>query len=328
MKQIVRRSLLAGAAASPFVRASSGIAQTTLPDKSVQLLVGFLTGGGTDIVARKIAPHIERRIGRHVTVANRPGGPGALPGELLKKDAGEGTLLGFLASSTLVSKLMMPDFPFDPLTDITPVTLAGTWPMALAVSPQLGVKTFAEYLEWAKGDDPKRRKLGSTASDPFIQAFSLMVGKAMGIRFEPASYRGASPMVNDLKDGRLSAAVSGLVSLLEHHRGGRLKILMTTAPKRLTVAPDIPTARELGHPDLEDLEWFAFFVSSRTPEPIVNEWNRQIRAVLADKGLQAELSQFGMMVETSTPQEAAARVAGHLKVWKDHMLSVGMAPTN
>jgi len=328
-RSFARRSLLAGAACTSLLTPlSRAHAQTTLPDKGLQLLTGFVTGGGTDIIARRIAVAIERRVGRHVVVANRPGGVGSVPGEMLKKDSGDGSVVALLASTTLVSGLMIPNFPFEPLTDLAPISLAGTWPMALAVSPSLGIRTFEEYLSWAKDGDAKRRRLGSTASDGFIQAFSLMVGKAMDIKFEPAPYRGSAPMVNDLKDGRLDAAVSGLVSLLEHHRGGRLRLLMTTAPQRLETLPHVPTVRELGYAGLEDLEWFAFFASAKTPAPLIDEWNRQITAVLTDQAQIVELAQFGMKAQTSTPQETAARVVSHLKLWKENMLGVGMQPTN
>jgi len=323
---LARRTLLAGAAIAPL---ASARAQTTLPDKQVQLLVGFVTGGGVDFIARKIAVPIERRIGRHVTVINRPGGPGAAPGEMLKKDAGEGTVLAFMPSTTLVGSLVPPGFGFDPLTDLSAITIAGTWPIGFAVSPSTGVRTFEEYVKWAKTDDPKRRKLGSTASDTFVQVFSTMIGKDTGVAFEPAaSYRSANPMLADLKDGRLPAAISGLTSMLEHHRGGRLRLLMITAPKRLPNLPDVPTAREIGYPSLEDLEWFGFFASSKTAPDLINEWNRQIVATMADPSLGVELAEFGMTTETSTPEEARARVDGHLTMWRERMLRVGMTPNN
>ena len=322
--KLARRTLLAGAAVAPLVPAR---AQTTLPDRQVQLLVGFVTSGGTDIIARKIAVPIERRIGRHITVINRPGGAGGAPGEALRKDAGEGNILAFMPSTTLVSSLLSPGLPFDPLTDVAPITIAGTWPIGLAVSPSTGIKTFEDYVKWLKSEDPKRRKLGSTASDAFVQIFSAMVGKEVGTTLEAASYRGSNPMVSDLRDGKLSAAVSGLVSLMEHHRGGRLRLLMITAPKRLANLPDVPTARELGFPALEDLEWFAFFTSAKTSPTLINEWNRQIVATMADQGLAVELSEFGMTTETCSPEEAKARVAGHISFWKSNMLNAGMKPT-
>jgi tripartite-type tricarboxylate transporter receptor subunit TctC len=322
-RNLGRRTLLAGAALAPALPA---LAQTTLPDKQVQLLVGFVTGGATDIIARKISQPLEARIGRHITIVSRPSGSGALPGELLRKDAGEGRLLAFMPSTTLVSTLFQPSF--DPVADLTPITIAGTWPIGLAVSPTLGIRTFDEYVKWAQVDDPKRRKLGSTASDGFIQIFGAVVGKEIGVAFETQSYRSANPLVNDLKDGKLLSAASGLISLMEHHRSGRLRLLMITGPKRLANLPDVPTAGELGYPGLEDLEWFAFFMSSKTPPELITEWNRQIVATMADQGLGVELGEFGMARETSTPEEARDRVAGHLAMWRERMIKAGMKPAN
>jgi tripartite-type tricarboxylate transporter receptor subunit TctC len=320
-----RRSFLGLAAAA--AAASGARADTVLPDKTLRLLVGFQANGGTDVIARLIAAQLERRLGRRVVVENKPGGSGGLPGQLVKKGPLDGTTLAFLASTTLVAKLGPTEFPFDPQADLAPISLAGTWPMGLAVSSKLGISTFAEYLAWVKAGDADRRRLGNTASDAFIDAFNLMFSRELGVTLRSVPYRGTGPMTNDLAEGRLPAAASGIVSLLEHHRGRRLKLLMTTGPSRLSVAPDIPTARELGVGALEVTEWFGFFAGAGTPEPLIAEWNRQIRAVMASPDLISGLAQLGMEVQTSTPQEARERLASHLREWKARMIAVGMNPT-
>jgi tripartite-type tricarboxylate transporter receptor subunit TctC len=200
--------------------------------------------------------------------------------------------------------------------------------MGLAVSPKLGISTFQEYLHYLKSDEADRRKLGSTASDAFIRAFNLMFSRELGITMKGVPFRGAAALVSDLADGRIPAGVSGMVSLLQHHRGGRVKLLMTTSSTRLDVAKGIPTARELGYPGLEVVEWFAFFAKAGTAPPAIDEWNRQLRNVLDDSNLQGELAQLGLAVESSTPQEVVARVISHQKEWKARMQSVGMQPIN
>jgi tripartite-type tricarboxylate transporter receptor subunit TctC len=323
-RKLTRRTLLAGGVLAPALLPNFSRAQTRLPDKGLEFLVGFVANGGVDVVARAIAAPLERRTGRHITIQNRPGKAGAVPGEIVKRSAPDGTTLAFLSSTTLVSRLNQQDFPFDPMRDLTAISLAGTWPIGLAVSSKTDIRTFDEYLKWVWRDDPKHLVLGSTASDTFIDAFSMMVGKSLGVKFQPAAYRGAQPMVNDLSEGRLSAAVSATASLMEGHRSNRLRLLMTTSPKRLSAAPEVPTARELGYPGLEGLEWFAFFAPAKTPAPLITEWNSQIRAVFTEGELKARLTQLGMTSETSTPEEAAARVVDHLGLWKDRMFDVGM----
>jgi tripartite-type tricarboxylate transporter receptor subunit TctC len=320
-----RRPLLGLAAAATAFPAH---AQTTLPDKTLRLLVGFQANGGTDVVARLIATQLERRLGRRVIVENKPGGSGGLPGLQVAKGPADGTTLAFLSSTTLVAKLGPTEYPFDPETDLAPVSLAGTWPMGLAVSPSIGVGTFAEYLAWLKGGDADRQRFGNTASDAFINAFNRMFSKELGVTMTGVPYRGSGPMVNDVADGRIPAAVSGVVSLLEHHRGGRIKLLMITGPKRLKVASDIPTASELGFGKLEVLEWFGFFAAAGTPKTMIDEWNRHILAVLELREIIDGMAQVGMDCGGSTPQEARDRVTRHLKEWRARMAAVGIAPSN
>jgi len=120
-----RRSLFGFAAAASAIPAR---AETILPNKTLRLLVGFQANGGTDIICRQIATQLERRLGRRVVVENKPGGSGGLPGQLVAASPPDGTTLAFLASTTLVAKLGPTEYPFDPQGDLTPVSLAGTWP--------------------------------------------------------------------------------------------------------------------------------------------------------------------------------------------------------
>jgi tripartite-type tricarboxylate transporter receptor subunit TctC len=320
-----RRSLFGLAVAATAFPAH---AQTTLPDKTLRLLVGFQANGGTDVVAQLIANQLERRLGRRVVVENKPGDSGGLPGVLVAKGPPDGTTLAFLASTTLVAKLGPSEFPFNPQDDLAPVSLAGTWPMGLVVSPTIGVGTFAEYLAWLKAGDTERQRFGNTASDAFINAFNRMFSKELGITMRGVPYRGSGPMVNDVAEGRIPAAVSGVVSLLEHHRSGRVKMLMITGTKRLAVARDIPTVRELGFGNLEVVEWFGFFANTATPPALIEEWNRHIRAVMELREVVDGLAQVGMEAGSSTPQEARDRVAQHLKEWRTRMAAVGITPSN
>jgi tripartite-type tricarboxylate transporter receptor subunit TctC len=326
-----RRSLLAlgaACAASPVLLPSGARAQTTLPDKGLTILVGFAPGGGADAMARAIAPRLERRIGRRVVVENRPGNVAAIPGEMLVKGPKDGTLVAFLASTTLAAKLVVSDFPFDPLADIAPITIVGTSQTGLAVSPKIGVAKFDEYVEWLKSGDDDRRRVGCTSSTLFVDVFAQLIGREINVKLETVAYRGASSLVADLQSGRLSAAVTAVTSFLEHHRGGRVRLLLTTGRTRSPMTPNVPTSVELGYPNLDVVEWFGFFASSLTPTPMIAEWNRHLRAVLDDREAKAQLMQLGLGVDPTTPEDAKARVAAYMQDWKKRLELVGMGPTN
>src|SRR5262249_6155991 len=142
-----RRSLLTlGTLAVPVLSSGVARAQGALPDRAIRIFIGFEAGGGADSVARAIATRLQRRLGRHVSVESRTGSFGALPGEIVRKGPADGSQLALLSSTTLVSKLATKDFPYDPVNDLAPVTEIGTFSIAFAVSPTLGVETFADYI--------------------------------------------------------------------------------------------------------------------------------------------------------------------------------------
>ncbi|HTG22174.1 MAG TPA: tripartite tricarboxylate transporter substrate-binding protein, partial [Reyranella sp.] len=192
-RKITRRAswLMTGAAlAAP----SLGRADTALPDKTLKILVGFPAGGGSDVMARFIAEALKQRTGRNVIIDNKTGASGTLAGEALKNSPPDGTTVCYMPSATVVQKLTMPSIPFDPQTDLMPVTLAGTVQTAFCVSPTIGVDTLKDYVEWLK-KNPTRASFGTTAMGSFTHFFGVMTGQAIGVPLEPVPYRGAAPLV-------------------------------------------------------------------------------------------------------------------------------------
>jgi tripartite-type tricarboxylate transporter receptor subunit TctC len=325
-KTITRRSTfaLAGTAlvAPAIVRAETG-----LPDKSLRILVGFPAGGGSDVMARFIAEALKQRTGRNVMVDNKTGASGTIAGETLKNSPPDGTTICYMPSATVVQKLTMSSIPFDPQTDLMPITLAGTVQTAFCVSPTIGVGTLKEYIEWLK-KNPTRASFGTTAMGSFTHFFGVMTGQAIGIPLEPVPYRGAAPLVADLQGGHIAAGCGGITDFLEHHRAGKVKVLFTSGAKRATPAPDIPTASELGYPSLRILGWYVFFAPPKTPPALIEAWGGELRAVLKMPEVEKKLTELGLDVETSTPAEFSQRMAADFKRWKEILDAIGYKPVN
>ncbi len=321
-----RRSLLTLGAvcAVPASMPSLGRAQTKLPDKALRILVGFAAGGGAELMARIIAPQLERRLGRRVSVENKPSDTGAAAGEFLKKSLSDGSVVAFLPTTTLASKLAGTPFPFDSKSALVPLTVAGTFQVATAVSATIGVPTFADFVEWLKAGPPERLRMGTSATDTYLKIYGMMIGRELGVKLETIPHQGAAPLVVALKAGTLPAGLGSVTALLQHNLGVRVKILATSGRKRVSVLRGVPTAVELGYPNLELDEWYGFFASSDSPGPVLAAWNRQLRAVLAEDEVVAALARLGLDVETSTQEEAAARLASHQQAWKARMESFGM----
>jgi tripartite-type tricarboxylate transporter receptor subunit TctC len=328
MKSLSRRralalgSLFAGPAIVPY-RAD---AETTLPDAALRILVGFTAGGGGELMARVIAPRLEARTGRRVEIQNRPSGADQPAGDLLRKALASGTIVAFMPSTTLAATLAGDIFPFDSQSELVPLTVAGTFQVVLAVSAAAGASTFADYVAWAKDGPPERRRLGVSATDAYLGLYGRMLGRAIGVDLKAVPYQGAAPLASALKAGEIPAGLGSVTTLLQHNLDRRLRFLMASGRKRVSLSRDVPIAGELGHPDLELDEWYGFFAASITPAAIVTEWNRQLRAVLAEQEIVAALAQLGLDVESSTQQQAAARFAAHLAAWKARKESFGAEP--
>ena len=324
-----RTLLLSGALAAPTIIPGTVLGQVPHErEKDFRILVGFEAGGGADAVARAIAVQMQRRTSRRVRVENKTGSYGALPGEVVRKGPPDGADLALLSSTTLVSRLANKDFPYDPVKDLAPVTQAGTFPIAFASAPALPVGSFEDYLKWLKEGDADRHKVAVSSNTTFVQVFNVLLKEAMGETLEPVSYRGVLPILNDMRDGKIPATVNTMTSLLPPHRGRRARILLMTAKERLKVAPNIPTAIELGYPRLDMEEWFGFFVSPKTPPELIASLNETLRKVMDDPEMAGLLGPIGLTVKTSTPEELAALVASHRKSWQARMEYTGVTVAN
>lgn len=325
MVRLSRRTILA----APAVLASAGVrAQGVLPARGVRIIIGYPVGGGTDEMALVIASALQRRITRPVTIENRPGAAGAAVGEALKKAPTDGSVLGFIPTATLIGRLTTKSFPFNPQTDILPLTLAGTYTTGFAVSRKLNVPSLADYGKWLLAAAPEDARFGTTSLQSFTHYFGLMIGKALGRTLEAVYYKGASPLVADLEQGKVPAASSGLTSLLQHHRGSRLRILVSSGNQRSKMAPDIPTVVELGYPALELHNWYAFFGPSGLSPEVAAAWERELRATLEARETTEQLTQLGLDVETSTSEQCAKRLAADMARWQTMLDTLGIQATN
>lgn len=326
-----RRSVLAlgTAAAGLSFLPPPGRAQPAIPDRGIRVVVGFGTGTGVDLTARLIAPQLERRTGRRFIVENKPGEAGAVAGEMLKTGPDDGSTLAIIPGMTIAAKLTHKAYPFDPLTDLAPISMIGAVPLAIAVSPRLNLASFGDYIDTLKGGAPESRRLGCTVqSDAFVKVYTKMVDGAFGANMSLVPYRTAASLVSDLEQGRIPAAISSLSTLLSAHRGNRVQIVLLSGEKRTPVAPKLPTAADLGLKGLELREWCALFTGAKAPPVTIDAWNQHLRNLLEDQGMRGQLRQLGLDVQGSTPEEAREEIVSTLQEWKTRMDALGVASAN
>ncbi len=221
MVRLSRRTILA--APAMFAAARRRARRAFCLRAAVRIVIGYPVGGGADEMARVIAGALQQRLSRPVTIENRPGAAGAAVGEFLKKAPTDGSVLGFIPTATLIGRLTTKSFPFDPQTDVMPLTLAGTYTTGFAVSRKINVPPWPTTASGCR--PPVPRALASARPRCRASPTIFWPDDRQGARsgMEAVYYKGASPLVADLEQGKVPAATSGLTSLLQHHRGSRLR---------------------------------------------------------------------------------------------------------
>ena len=318
--------MMAGGAAAVAMAGRPAFAES-IPKGTIRILVGYPAGGGTDVMARLMADRLKDRLGgANVIVENKAGASGTLAGAVLRDSPADGSVIMYAPSAaTVAQRVTKKEMVFDLLKDVQTIGLTGTVSTAFVVSPTIGVNTFAEYVEWLK-QNPKKRSFGSTAMGSSTHFFGVEIGQAIGIPLEPVAYKGAGPLIADLSAGHAPAGCGGLTDFLTHHRGGKLKILAISAPKRASSAPDIPTISELGYPKLASEGFYGFYASAKMSPGMVDAWNKELSALVQTPELKERLMGLGLEVQTSSPKEFAERQLRDIESFTRSMKAAGFQP--
>lgn len=323
-----RRKTLGLAAGTAAMLALPGAARAQgIPTSGpIRILAGYPAGGGTDVMARIIAEKLKERLGVSVIVENRAGASGTLANEATKNAPADGTVLLYAPSAgTVAQTVTKKQLNYDLEKDLATITLAGVLPVVYVVSPTIGVRNFAEYVDWLK-KNPKKQNFGTTAMGSQTHFFGVELGQALGMPLEPVAYKGAAPLIADLSAGHASAGCGGLSDFLQHHRGDKVRIIAVSSPKRAASAPELPTIGELGYPKLSTEGWYGFYGPGKMSPALVQAWNKELVAVLESPDIKQKILQVGMEIRTSTPQAFAELQSKNIVSFRASMQAAGYVP--
>ena len=311
-----RRALAAALAAVTLAAVPSLAGAQANPQGPARLLVGFPAGGSFDAIARLLADKLKDELKRPVMVDNRPGAGGRLAVEVLKGAPRDGSTV-MLAPEALVvhyphtySKLS-----YDPQKDLAPIGVVSDFPFGLAVGSEPPAKTLAEYVAWAK-QNPTKTNFGTPALGAPQHFFGIVLGKAIGVPMQEIAFQGSAPSLVALMGGQISASSDVLPSLVEQHKGGKIRILAVSSPSRVSQVPDVPTFAESGYPDIVGMGFNALYAAAGTPPEAITRWNEALNKVLANAEVQAKLETWGFRPAPGTPAALAERGQAEAKRWE------------
>lgn len=275
------------------------------PSKTVRIVVPFPAGGSFDIMSRMLAQRMQ--LGQTVIVENRPGGGTVIGTEYVARLPGDGhTILCMGPSFTTLSALRS-KLPFDTDRDFKAVTQALALTMVVAVNPSLPAKTMKEYIALGRAN-PGQITYGTSGPGTSHHLLGEALRLAANVNLTHAPYQGEAPAVIAAVGGHITGVLVNLTSTAPFIKAGRLRALAVTTAERDALLPDVPTAREVGYPQIEATNWSGFVVSSATPAAAVARLNSEIVKALNSPEVRDNLRAQGLNPAPSSPEQFAALI--------------------
>ena len=241
-------------------------AQTPWPSKAVRIVVPYAPGGANDILARVVAEKLAPALGQPVLVENRAGAGAAVGTEYVARATPDGHTLLMAASGPIAfNPALVAKLAYNPLTDLAPISLIGSFPMILAVNDNFPAKNFAELVAYSKANPDKTNYAYPSAS---FQLVMELVKARTGLKALNVPYQGSAPSINAVltQEVQMTLIDSGPIAALV--KSGKLRALAVTSEQRLASYPQVPTLKEQGV-DLAVNFWSGLLAPAGTPAPII-----------------------------------------------------------
>jgi tripartite-type tricarboxylate transporter receptor subunit TctC len=299
-----RRNFVKAIAATPLLGSSALFAQTAWPNGTVKIIVGFPPGGGTDALARVLAPKLTTMWGQQVIVENRAGVAGVLAADVVAKSTDGLTLLMGHINSHGIGPALNPKMPYNADTDFSPLTLVGVTPNVLICHPNAPAKTVKDIVALAKAK-PGTLSFGSAGSGS-AQHLALELFKvAAGIDVLHVPYKGSAPLLTDLMGGQINYSFDTMAAVTPHVKGGKVFAVAQTRTKRSASYPDLPTVAESGYPAFDATTWYGLIGPAKMSTELVTRINRDVNASMALPDVKERLAGVGAEDGGGTAQQFA-----------------------
>ena len=314
-RRLVFKCCVVVAAAAGSAGAFAQAAQpATLPQAPIRLIVPFTPGTGIDLIARTVGPKLSERLGRPVVVDNRAGASGNIGTEAVVRAAPNGSTLLVTVNTLVMNASLYPQLAFDPVKDLTPVTLTSWGQLLLVASPKAGFKTAPELVAAAR-KAPGRINYGSPGvGTPHHLAMELLKTTA-GVFVTHIPYRGTGPALTDLLGGQIETMFLPIHVALPHVKSGRLLALGIGSDKRHPLLPEVPTLLEAKAGNVNVDMWYGIFAPPGTSPELVALFNREIKDILLSDEVKKAFQTQGMDPSSSSAADFQRLVETDASRW-------------
>lgn len=284
------------------------------PTKPIRIVVGYAPGGGSDIMARLIAPHINEAMGQPVIVENRPGAAQNVAAEHIIKQPSDGYTL-FLSSAALgVNISLYAKLNYDPVKDFAPITVFATSPNLLLVKPAFPAKNVTEFIAVVK-KNPGKFNYSSSGTGSTQHLSGEMLKLMMNTDITHVAYKGTSPSLTALAGGEVDFSFSNIPAAQPLLATGKFRAIGITSVKRSALLPELQTMIEGGLPGFVTATWYGLLAPAGTPRPVIDALNAVVVKAVQKEDLRKKLAQLGADPIAESPEYFQKMLAEEIERW-------------
>lgn len=312
--KVTRRTVLGSLVATTAAGALPAFGQA-FPSKPVKIVVGFAAGGATDFVARVLADALKEKWGQSVMIDSRTGASGMLAAEQVVRAPPDGyTLLVSPQTSIAVAPQIFAKSPYDPLKDLTPITILNSTPMLMVAHPSFPANNFAEFLAYVRANPGKVTfASGGIGSSPHMT--SELLNMRLNMKAVHVPYRGEQPAIADVMGNQVGVLFANIPSAMPYVQSGKLKALVTTGEKRSPLAPDVPTIVETGAGDIVTATWNGLYGPAGMAPELVQKIYTDVKEVLGQGAVRERLIASGSDMVLNTPKQFDEYLRAEVTRW-------------
>jgi tripartite-type tricarboxylate transporter receptor subunit TctC len=288
------------------------------PNRPVKLIVGFPAGGGSDLIARKLAERLSPRLGQPAVVENRPGAGAAIAAQSVVQSEPDGYTVYIAGGSMTAFKLFNPQLTFDVRTDLAPIGKFADSVAMLVVRADFPAKTMQEFIAYAKAN-PGKVNYGHPGGT--VQLALEAIRLQQKIDMVGVQYKGAADYATALLGGQVHIIIDNPSTQAGNYEAGKVRYLaVTLKDQRSPIFPNVPYGGEAGLPGWYYANWNAALVPAKTPKAIIDRLAREISAIASSAEFKEDTlkwSRGGYQATTSTPEELGQAITAEMKMWED-----------
>jgi tripartite-type tricarboxylate transporter receptor subunit TctC len=296
----------------------------TYPGRPIRIVVTYPPGGPADIVARAVGQKLTESWGQPVVIDNRAGAGGNIGTELVAKSAPDGyTLVVSNFGPLIISPFVYSRLPYDPVKDLTPITLAATSWFFLVVHPSVPAGTVKELIALAKAKPGQLTFASAGNASPSHLAGALFQSVA-GVSLTHVPYKGGAPSVAAVIGGEVQLAIESPPPIVPQVKAGKLRARGAARPDRSPLLPDVPTVKEAGLPGFEVGSWYGFHAPAGTPKPIIDKLHAEMVRAMNTQELRERFAAVGTETIANSPAQFSAFINAELKKWGKVISAAGV----